>query len=211
MALVSTPPLAVPPLSFMLTVMVATPGWLAAGVKVSVPLGLIAGPALNIAGLLLLTTWKVTVCAASSAGPVLIAVAQGVTVCAVAFCNTLTSAPLTKLGASLTAVTLITKLCVALVSTPPSAVPPLSLMRTVRVAVPLALAAGVKVRSPLAPLTAGAALNKAALLLLTISKLSVCADSQAAPALRAVAHPATVCAAASSSTVTSAPLLKLGA
>ena len=48
-----------------------------------------------------------------------------------------------KLGASLTAVTVIVKVCVALVSTPPLAVPPSSVIVTVTVAVPLALAAGV--------------------------------------------------------------------
>ena len=48
-----------------------------------------------------------------------------------------------KLGASLTAVTVMVKVWVALVSTPPLAVPPSSWMLTVTVAVPLALAAGV--------------------------------------------------------------------
>ena len=46
-------------------------------------------------------------------------------------------------GASLTAVTLITKVCGAEVSTPPLAVPPLSCRVNVIVAVPLAFAAGV--------------------------------------------------------------------
>ena len=48
-----------------------------------------------------------------------------------------------KLGASLTAVTVIVKVCGADVSTPPLAVPPLSESVSVIVAVPLALGAGV--------------------------------------------------------------------
>ena len=46
-------------------------------------------------------------------------------------------------GASLTAVTLMTKVCEALVSTPLLSTPPLSWICTVTVALPLALAAGV--------------------------------------------------------------------
>jgi hypothetical protein len=50
---------------------------------------------------------------------------------------------LSSTGASLTAVTLIVKVWAALVSMPPLAVPPLSCSRTVIVAEPFALAAGV--------------------------------------------------------------------
>ena len=46
-------------------------------------------------------------------------------------------------GASLTAVTVIAKVCAALSSSPPPAVPPSSARETVTVAVPLAFAAGV--------------------------------------------------------------------
>ena len=46
-------------------------------------------------------------------------------------------------GASLIGVTVIVKVCVALVSTPPLAVNPLSCICTVTVALPLALAVGV--------------------------------------------------------------------
>ena len=53
--LVSTPPLAVPPLSWATTVTVALPKALAAGVKVSVPLVLIAGWALKRLLLLFVT------------------------------------------------------------------------------------------------------------------------------------------------------------
>src|SRR5829696_10070882 len=67
-ALVSFPPLAVPPLSWANTVTVAVPKALGAGVKVSVPPEEIAGWTENRA-LLLLVTWKVTVWPASSAGP----------------------------------------------------------------------------------------------------------------------------------------------
>ncbi len=58
---VSTPPFAVPPSSFKLKVMVADPFALAAGVKVSVPLELIAGAVENNAALVLPVTWKVKV------------------------------------------------------------------------------------------------------------------------------------------------------
>src|SRR5665213_1716078 len=67
-ALVFWPPLAVPPLSIAVTDTVATPLELAAGVKVSVPAGLMAGCTENRA-LLLLLTMNVTVCDASSGGP----------------------------------------------------------------------------------------------------------------------------------------------
>ena len=48
-----------------------------------------------------------------------------------------------KLGASFSWLTVIVNVCALLVSTPPSAMPPLSLMLTVTVAVPWALGAGV--------------------------------------------------------------------
>ena len=48
-----------------------------------------------------------------------------------------------KLGASLTGVTLMVKVCGALVSTPPLAVPPSSWMRTVTVAEPDCSLSGV--------------------------------------------------------------------
>ena len=88
-------------------------------------------------------TTKVSVWPLSLAGPALMPVAQPATVCAPASSSTVWSAPFVKLGASLTAVTVIVKVCAALVSTPPLAVPPLSCSVTVTVAVPLALAAGV--------------------------------------------------------------------
>ena len=86
---------------------------------------------------------KLSVWLDSLAGPALMAVAHGLTVWAPASSSTVWSAPLVKLGASLTAVTVMVKVWVALVSTPPLAVPPLSWMLTVTVAEPLALAAGV--------------------------------------------------------------------
>ena len=67
-ALLSTPPKAVPPLSCTKTVTVALPDWLSAGVKVSVPSALIAGPALKRFVLLLLTT-NVTVWSEDSLAP----------------------------------------------------------------------------------------------------------------------------------------------
>src|SRR6185436_2976919 len=57
-ALVSWPPLAVPPLSNSRTVTVAEPKAFAAGVYVSVPVGLMAGNTLKSA-LLLVETWNV--------------------------------------------------------------------------------------------------------------------------------------------------------
>src|SRR4029078_9269937 len=79
---------------------------------------------------------------------------------------------------------------------------------TVTVADPFAVAAGVNVSVPFAA-TAGCAENSALLLLLTM-KSGAWALSSAGPALMAVAQPAIDCAAASSSTVWLAPLVKLG-
>ncbi len=78
-ALVSTPPLAVPPSSCTCTVTVAVPLRFAAGVKVNVPFAATAGCAEN-SGLLSLLTMKSTACV--SPGPALIAVAHPVTECA---------------------------------------------------------------------------------------------------------------------------------
>ena len=86
-ALVSTPPLAVPPLSCSCTVTSVLPLALGAGVNVSVPVAEIAGATVNSAGLAGVTR-KLSVCAASSAGPALIAVAQPVTDCAPALSST---------------------------------------------------------------------------------------------------------------------------
>ena len=80
-ALVSTPPLAVPPLSWIWTETVALPFASAAGVYVSVPLAAIAGWLEN-RPLLLFDTMKSTTWVDSLAGPLLIAVAQPTTVCA---------------------------------------------------------------------------------------------------------------------------------
>src|SRR5258705_110389 len=70
-------------------------------------------------------------------------VAQPGTVCGPESSRTDWSAPLMKLGASLTNATLILNVCGTLVSTPPLAVPPLSCNCTVTVAEPLLLATGV--------------------------------------------------------------------
>jgi hypothetical protein len=121
-------------------------------VKVSTPAGLRAGWALNNVVLSFVAV-KVRVCALSSAGPALIAVAEAA-LYAPESSFTVTFAPLVKLGASFTGVTVIAKVCGALVSDPPFAVPPLSLNVRVIVALPFAFAAGVYVSVPLA-LTAG--------------------------------------------------------
>src|SRR5215208_3361063 len=92
---------------------------------------------------------KSTACVDSFAGPLEIDVAQGVTVCAPASSSLVWSAPLVKLGASLTGLTVIVNVCF-LVSTAPFAVPPLSLTQTVMIAVPDWFAAGVNVSEPVA-------------------------------------------------------------
>ncbi len=113
-----------------------------------------------------------------------------------------------KLGASLTAVTVIVNVCVALVSSPPFAVPPLSLRKTETVADPFALVAGVKVSTPVGE-TAGCT-AKSALLSLETLKVTVWPDSLAGPALIEVAQ-AALCGPESSFTVTLPPEAKLGA
>ena len=85
---------------------------------------------------------KLSACPDSSGGPALMNVAQPVTVCAPASSSVVWLAPLVKLGASLTAVTVIVSIFVV-ASMPPFAVPPLSLTVTVTIALPLAFAAGV--------------------------------------------------------------------
>src|SRR5262245_32186905 len=74
-ALVSTPPLKVPPSSFRMMVRVAAPFAFSAGVYVNVPVAEMAGAAANKAGLLLLII-KVSACADSFAGPGLMLLAQ---------------------------------------------------------------------------------------------------------------------------------------
>ena len=103
----STPPLAVPPLSFSRRVIVAEPLASAAGVKLRSPVdGSTAGPALNRAVLVLFVTVKARVWPLSSAGPLEMALAQPGKVWAPASSSTVLSGPLLKDGASLTAVTL---------------------------------------------------------------------------------------------------------
>ena len=139
---VSTPPFAVPPLSLAVTVTVAEPLASAAGVKVSVPFELTAGCTEN-SELRLLVTVKLTVCPDSSAGPDEMPMAQPAKTCAPASSLTVWFAPFVNYGASLTAVTVIVKVCGGEVSLPPFAVPPLSFAVTVTVALPLAFDAGV--------------------------------------------------------------------
>ena len=87
----------------------------------------------------------------------------------------------------------------ALLGTPPLAVPPSSCRRTVIVAEPNTLAAGVKVRSPVTASMAGGVGNNVVLSLLT-TKLPVCPDTLAGPKFMPLAQPATVCKPASSAT-----------
>src|SRR6059036_1051142 len=115
-----------------------------------------------------------------------------------------------KLGGSLTAVTVMINVCGALVSTPPLAVPPLSLAVTVTVAAPLALGADRYVNVP-ADDTLGCTAKRPLLLLVTM-KVTICpaATSSGGPARILVAQPVTVCVPASSRAVWSGPLVKLG-
>src|SRR4051794_14759571 len=105
--LASTPRFAVLPSSFARSVIVAVPNAFAAGVNVNVPVELTAGPAENRAALVLLVTSKLIVWAASLAGPKLIPVGQPATVWAPASSSAVWLPPLVKLGASLTAVTVM--------------------------------------------------------------------------------------------------------
>src|SRR5258706_168697 len=100
--------------------------------------------------------------------------------------------------------------CAAEVSTPPFAVPPLSCAATETCTVVVgALTAGVKFNVPL-EVTAGCAVKAALLSLLTRNE-TVCADSFDGPALILVAQLTNDCAPASLETLTSGPLVKLGA
>src|SRR5437667_25447 len=143
---VSTPPLAVPPLSESVTVAVALPFALGAGVKLSTPVAEIDGCTLEGARVWL-EGWKWTVWPPSSAGPAEMAVAHAAEY-APESSLTVTLPPPVNDGASLTAVTVMVKVCGVEVSAPPLAVPPLSERVTVTVAVPFALAAGVKLSTP---------------------------------------------------------------
>jgi hypothetical protein len=104
---------------------------LAAEVNVNVPEGLMAGPAEKSAKLVLLVTMNVRICPASSGGPAKMLVAQPTTICAPESSLTVRLAPFVKLGVSFTGVTVILNVWGALWSTPPLAVPPLSLRNTV--------------------------------------------------------------------------------
>ena len=84
-----------------------------------------------------------------------------------------------NVGSSFTATTVIRKLFVA-VSTPPLSMPPSSCAITVTVAVPLALAAGVKVSTP-PVFTLGATLNRPGLLLLVATFVTLWPASSVGP------------------------------
>src|SRR5205085_822875 len=134
------PPLGVPPLSCSTTVTTAEPGGVE-GLNVSVPSGATAGCTSNRAGLLAvamkLRAWP------ASLGPGETLVAQFGIDTEPASRVTFTFGPAVKPGASLTPTMLRVKVCGALVSWPPLAVPPLSWARTVTVATPKAFGAVV--------------------------------------------------------------------
>src|SRR5262249_9296096 len=140
--------------------------------------------------LLSLDTWNVNVWPDSLLGPALMFVAKCDTVCGPAVLIAVWSglAGRAKLRASVTGVAAVGKVCGALGSTPPLAVPPSSCATTVTIALPKASGAGVKVSLPVAS-TAGCALNRPLLSLVTL-KLTVWPLSSAGPGLTAVAQAA---------------------
>src|SRR5205814_2169231 len=142
-------------------------------------------------------TVKVTDWPLSSAGPAEMAVAQAA-LYAPESSSTVTSPPLVNDGASLTALTVMVKVCGAELSTPPLTVPPSSWRVTVTVALPLASGAGYKtiIRSA----DAGWTPQRAALVLPVTVKFTVWPHSFAGPAEMAVAQ-AALYAPESSSTV----------
>src|SRR5262249_25550972 len=94
-------------------------------------------------GLLLAVTTNASVCPASSGGPLLMLVAQPVTLWAPASSLTAWSALSVTVGPLLTGLTVIVTVCVPLLSLPALALPSSSFSTMVMVALPLALAAGV--------------------------------------------------------------------
>jgi hypothetical protein len=92
-----------------------------------------------------------------------------------------------KVGASLTSLTLMVKVCSAVVSFPSFSIPPLSFSLTVTVAVPLLLSLDLKVRLP-SGVIVGWFSNKSLLSLVT-SKLRVCSASSTGPLERLLAQP----------------------
>ena len=96
--------------------------------------------------------------------------------------------------------TVIVKVWVALVSSPPLATPPLSWSSIVIVALPTPAAAGVNVNVPVGP-TAGWTAKSALSVLFVTENATVWADSFAGPSLIAVAQPGIECAPEFSRTV----------
>src|SRR5205809_7101542 len=109
-----------------------------------------------------------SVCASSLAGPALMLVAHPVTDCEPGSSSTVWSAPLVKLGASLTAVTVMVNVWVALLSTPKRSEERRVGKGSVMGAEPLALVEGVYLRTPRV-LTGGPAEVRALVELVTMS------------------------------------------
>ena len=183
--------------SLTVTVIVAVPNWLAAGVAVSVR----AAPEPPKTRFVLGMSVGSEDVAATVSEPAAVSTSPIVTASApVALSSAmLVSAMSVIVGASFAALSVRVKVCAALVSTPPLAVRPLSCAVTVTVALPLAFVAGVKVSVPAAPI-AGWALKRALASFVSV-KLTVWADSSAGPAEMLVAKPLWFCAPASSTTV----------
>src|SRR5262245_12564248 len=131
-ALVSTPPLLVPPLSCNRTVTVADPFAFNAGVYVSFPVVSTAGNTENSVSLFVLTR-KLRDCPDSSVGPAVMLVAHPLTVCAPASSRVCWSTPGVNEGVSLTAVTVRLDVSVVVLN---GVVPPLVLTSAVPPFVP---------------------------------------------------------------------------
>src|SRR5438094_382562 len=102
-----------------------------------------AGTTENSPGLLVFRMTKLSPCADSSGGPLLMALAQLLEVSLSLPAALPILAPAVKLGASFTGVTVMVKVCAALPLVPPLAEPPSSCNCTVIVGTPLDLAAVV--------------------------------------------------------------------
>src|ERR1044071_3379121 len=188
--------------------MLALPVAPTAGVNVSVPLLLIAGPDAKSAVFVFAVTSNVSTCPVSF-GPALMLVAQFACEYAPPLLSTTTLPPPVNDGASFTAFTVMVLVCDADVSLPPLAPPPLSCSVTVIVALPYAFAAGVNVSVPF-DATDGCTL-KSELLVFVVVNVTVCPDSSEGPAEIEVAQLEYVCAPASSSTDSVGPTRNDGA
>ena len=207
-AAVSTPLLAVPPSSDRVTVTTVVPFWPLSVVKVRLPDDVSTAGCTENNVVSSTATAKVSTWPDSLSAPLPISAAQVVSYAPLSS-PTVTVEPAVKTGTSFTELTVTRKVWSAAVSTPLLAVPPSSDRVTVTREVPNWSSAGVKVRVPLVALTAGCTL-KSVVSPATTVKVNTWPDSLVAPLSMAVAQLAVVYPPLSSSTVTSAPPVKLG-